>query len=70
MAISEIFKKKKNVDLWKRFLKIYALHKVSFQWVKGHAGIPENDRCDYLAVEAGNQADLLIDKGYEDMDVS
>lgn len=61
------FKKKKNVDLWKRFLTIYAKHKVRFQWVKGHAGIPENDRCDFLAVEAGNQPDLLEDQGYEDM---
>ena len=64
------FKKKKNVDLWKRFLKIYTEHKVAFQWVKGHAGIPENDRCDFLAVQAGSQPNLLIDKGYEDMDIS
>ena len=37
------FKKKKNPDLWKRFLKIYRLQKVRFIWVKGHANIPENE---------------------------
>ena len=46
------FKGKKNADLWKRFLLIYQKHNVSFQWVKGHAGHPENEKCDQLAVEA------------------
>jgi len=58
--------KKKNPDLWKRFLKIYRQHKVSFQWVKGHANIPENERCDELAVEAAEMLDLPADKGYEE----
>ena len=58
------FKKKKNPDLWKRFLKIYPKHKVKFIWVKGHAGNPLNERCDQLAVEAANRSDLLEDKGY------
>lgn len=57
--------KKKNPDLWRRFLKVYRKHKVSFQWVKGHANIPENERCDQLAVEASLKDDLLIDAGYE-----
>ena len=58
------FKKKKNPDLWKRFLEIYPKHRVKFIWVKGHAGNPLNERCDQLAVEAANGADLLEDKGY------
>ena len=44
------FKDKKNPDLWKRFLAIYRQHQVKFVWVKGHADIPENERCDRLAV--------------------
>ena len=59
------FKNKKNVDLWKRFLKIYPANSVQFQWVKGHANIPENERCDQLAVAAAESDNLLIDKGYE-----
>tara|TARA_B100000524_G_scaffold161763_1_gene82445 strand:- start:633 stop:1106 length:474 start_codon:yes stop_codon:yes gene_type:complete len=59
------FKGKKNADLWKRFLIIYKKHKVSFNWVKGHAGHPQNEKCDYLAVEASEQPQLLIDEGYE-----
>jgi len=59
------FKKKKNADLWKRFLQVYPKHKIAFKWVKGHAGIPENERCDFLAVEASQKISLLIDYGYE-----
>lgn len=59
------FKGKKNVDLWKRFLKIYPKHKVLFEWVKGHAGNVENERCDDLAVKAAEGKDLKIDEGYE-----
>ena len=59
------FKKKKNVDLWKRFLKIYPRHKVKFHWVKGHAGLPGNERCDQLAVEAAESANLIPDEGYD-----
>jgi len=58
------FKKKKNPDLWKRFLKIYKQHKVKFIWVKGHANIPENERCDELAVEASFQLNLPNDEWY------
>ena len=61
------FKGKKNPDMWQRFLKIYPRHKVKFQWVKGHANIPENERCDRLAVAAANSKDLLIDQGYLDL---
>lgn len=59
------FKKKKNPDLWKRFLTIYAKHKVKFIWVKGHADIPENERCDQLAVEAATGNNLPADEVYE-----
>ena len=62
------FKKKKNPDLWIRFLKVYRKHQVKFHWVKGHANIPENERCDQLAVEASKKSNLLIDKGYENSD--
>jgi ribonuclease HI len=62
------FKKKKNPDLWKRFLKIYRKHKVKFVWVKGHANIPENERCDELAVAASMQPDLQEDTGYSNDD--
>ena len=56
---------KKNPDLWKRFLKVYAQHKVRFVWVKGHADTVENNRCDELAVAAAeNKAHLLEDEGY------
>ena len=40
------FAKKKNVDLWLRFDAVYRKHRVSFNWLKGHAGHPENERCD------------------------
>ena len=59
------FKNKKNIDLWKRFLKIYRKHKVNFKWVKGHNDHVQNERCDVLAVEASQQKDLLIDEGFE-----
>ncbi len=59
------YAKKKNVDLWQRFLRIYRKHQVRFQWVKGHANIPENERCDELAVGAAESSDLKIDGAYE-----
>ncbi|MBP1671044.1 MAG: ribonuclease [Bacteroidetes bacterium] len=58
------FSKKKNPDLWERFLKIYRLHKVKFVWIKGHAGHKENERCDVLAVEAALSKNLPSDTGY------
>jgi len=60
------FKGKKNEDLWKRFLKIYPKHKVSFHWIKGHAGHPENERCDELAVNAAESESLKADAWYEE----
>jgi len=58
------FKKKKNADLWQRFLTIYPKHQVRFQWVKGHANIPGNEIADRLAVEAYQKPNLLVDTGY------
>ena len=63
--VKKDFKDKKNKDLWLRFLKIYAKHQVKFHWIKGHAGHPENERCDQLAVAAAEQKDLPADSGYE-----
>jgi ribonuclease HI len=60
------FKGKKNEDLWRRFLKIYPKHKVSFHWIKGHAGHPENERCDELAVNAAESKNLKVDAWYEE----
>jgi len=61
---SKAFKKKKNPDLWIRFLKIYREHNVRFIWIKGHANNQENERCDQLAVEASKRSNLNEDKGY------
>lgn len=57
--------KVKNVDLWQQFLPLYEKHKPHFEWVKGHAGIPENERCDQLATTAAANGPHHVDKGYE-----
>lgn len=44
----------KNDDLWKTLLLVKSSHKVEFVWVKGHAGHPENERCDYLATSSAD----------------
>lgn len=59
------FKKKKNSDLWKVFLKLYRDHKLKFIWIKGHSSIKENERCDFLAVKSAEGRSLLIDSVYE-----
>lgn len=59
------FKGKKNVDLWKRYLQVASRHNITFEWVKGHAGHPQNERCDQLAVQAAEGLDLQVDEGYE-----
>ena len=56
----------KNVDLWKRLLLAMEPHKVQFFWVKGHAGHPQNERCDELATTAADRAVLMVDEGLED----
>ena len=60
------FKKKANPDLWQRYIPLHKKYKPKFVWVKGHAGHPENERCDQLAVAAAENRNLLVDKGYEE----
>lgn len=54
-----------NADLWQQLLDLCSQHQVTFKWVKGHAGNPENERCDQLAVQAASQEGLPPDTGYE-----
>jgi ribonuclease HI len=53
-----------NPDLWQKLLQLCEYHEVQFSWVKGHAGTPENIRCDKLAIQAAQQPDLPVDEGY------
>jgi ribonuclease HI len=55
-----------NADLWERLLVICEKHKVEFVWVQGHAGHPENECCDRLAVAAAQADELSPDVGYEE----
>ena len=48
----------KNIDLWKRLLAAKEPHQVTFIWVKGHDGHPQNERCDALATGAADGEDL------------
>lgn len=59
------FAKKKNPDLWRRYIPLHKKYKPRFHWVRGHAGHPENERCDYLAVSAATTGPLLVDLEYE-----
>ena len=54
-----------NPDLWEKLLELYEKHNVDFEWVKGHAGIEENERCDELATKSASGNSLLIDEYYE-----
>jgi ribonuclease HI len=58
------FAKKKNPDLWIRFLEAYRRHKVTLIWIKGHNNNTGNERCDTLAVEASKKPALPDDPGY------
>ena len=59
------FKGKKNKDLWLRYLAVQNNLTITFHWVKGHAGHPENERCDELAVAAACSNNLAEDTGYK-----
>lgn len=61
------FAGKKNPDLWMRFLKLNQKHEIRFQWVKGHADNPYNNRCDQLATAAADGKNLLTDTAYEEL---
>ena len=54
----------KNKDLWQRLLSAKEPHKVSFHWVKGHAGHPLNERCDQLATDAADGKGKIVDEGF------
>jgi len=55
----------KNRDLWERLSPLLIKHQVRMQWVKGHAGHIENERCDYLARTAAEALGLPEDSGFE-----
>ena len=59
------FKDKKNPDLWKQYIPLHVKYKPKLVWVKGHAGHPENERCDQLAVAAAEKPNLPPDEEYE-----
>lgn len=54
-----------NPDLWERLLRVRLNHRVAFEWVKGHSGVAENERCDELANAAAKASDLPEDEGYK-----
>ena len=64
-TITKGWKRKKNQDLWSRYDSLAPDFDLSFTWVKGHAGHPENERCDALAVNAYKEGVLEKDEGYE-----
>lgn len=51
----------KNIDLWKKLLAVKKPHRITFHWVKGHDGHPQNERCDALATAAADGTELLED---------
>ncbi len=54
-----------NPDLWEQLLNLCRQHWVKFHWTPGHAGNPDNERCDELAAQAARRNDLLPDEYYE-----
>lgn len=54
-----------NKDLWLRLLPLLAKHKINFNWLRGHAGHPENERCDQMARAIAAHKDLPADEPYE-----
>ncbi len=54
-----------NTDLWAELLTLIEGLDITFRWVKGHAGNPNNERCDQLAVATAKKNDLPVDRGYE-----
>lgn len=59
------FKNKKNPDLWQRLIPLLKKHTVNFHWIKGHAGHPQNEICDKIAVKASQMENLEIDDYFE-----
>jgi len=58
------WKNVKNIDLWQRLLPLTHQHQITWCWIKGHAEIPENERCDVLAKAAAASTTLGPDLGY------
>lgn len=56
-----------NVDLWQALIALLKIHKVTFNWIRGHAGHEENELCDALAKTAAQNTDLPADAGYENL---
>lgn len=56
----------KNEDLWKDILEQFNKHQAEFIWVKGHAGHPQNERCDVLATLAADGDQLVKDIGFSE----
>jgi ribonuclease HI len=54
-----------NPDLWGRLLALCEIHRVRFEWLRGHAGQSENERCDELAKAAARGSNPAVDEGYE-----
>ena len=54
----------KNKDLWQRLDAASSRHQIDWQWVKGHAGHPENERCDELARVAATEKATAVDAGF------
>lgn len=64
-TINNGWKRKKNLDLWAQYDSLASRFRLRFNWLKGHAGHPENERCDRLAVAAYSAEGLPQDEGYE-----
>src|SRR5258706_711454 len=60
------FKDKANPDLWKRYIPLHKKLKPKFVWIKGHAGHPENERCDLLAGQRASGIKHLVDEDNEE----
>ena len=56
-----------NSDLWAPMLEMCEMHRVVFNWVRGHAGNAGNERCDELARTAAMSSQLAVDLGYEEL---
>src|SRR5262245_51000977 len=54
-----------NRDLWQQLLELCERHRVRLEWVRGHAGNSENERCDQLAAAAARESNLPVDSAYE-----
>ncbi|MGN0893853.1 MAG: ribonuclease HI [Succinivibrio sp.] len=62
--LSSTRKPVKNKDLWQQLDAQCARHQITFKWVKGHAGHPENERCDELARTAALGDNKSLDEGF------